>query len=318
MRYFKQYLGAVWAPIGFRWRTRRAAAPAATAAGAAGNSTARANSYEGDLMTNDDFSGAGLFRQTLTFRGNVIIQKTSPLNNSQVIALFNDGGLANLTLSVRALYNTFVGNGGSAAFVHLSNADGTTMSAEISDNIISGTTRPALVENTGASSVTGANNWLRTNAIVGALTGSVQSAAPGFRNVAANDYTLATNSVCIGAAKVSVYGLPGKEYYRDETITRMWRVRAAAQDIGVFESTTTNTSVGPYDPTPLPRLSIAPSGGNAIVSWPLFAADFQLDQSGLSNPILWSQVASGHVTNATNVAATVPSGAGRSFFRLRK
>lgn len=279
---------------------------------------ARANSYEGDLMTNDDFSGAGPFRQTLTFRGNVIVQKTSPLNNSQVIALFNDGGLANLTLSVRALYNTFVGNGGSGAFVHLSNADGTSMNAEISDNIISGTTRPALVENAGAGAVTGAKNWLKTNAIVGALTASVQSAAPGFRNAAANDYTLATDSVCIGAGNVSLYGLPGKEYYRDETITRMWRARGAARDIGAFESTTTNTSAGPYDPPRLPRLGIVPSGGNAIVSWPLFAGDFQLDQSDLNNPVMWSQAPSGYVTNASNIVATVPAGAGRSFFRLRK
>jgi hypothetical protein len=279
---------------------------------------ARANSYEGDLMTNDDFGGAGPFTQTLTFRGNVILQKVSPLNNSQVIALFNDGGQAGLTMSVRAIYNTFVGNGGSAAFVHLSNADGTSMDAEISDNIISGTTRPTLVENAGVSVVTGANNWLRTNAIVGGLTGSVQSAAAGFRNVAANDYTLATNSICIGAASASVYGLPGKEYYRDETITRMWRVRTGARDIGAYESTSTNTPLGPYDPVPMPRLSIGSGGATAIVSWPLFAGDFQLDQSDLNNPISWGPAPSASITNATNIAATVPAGIGSSFFRLRK
>ena len=133
----------------------------------------------------------------------------------------------------------------------------------------------------------------------------MQSAAPGFRNAAANDYTLATNSVCISAGSAFVYGLPGKEYYRDETITRMWRVRAGEGDIGTFESTTTNSSVGPYDAVPLPRLSIVPSGANAVVSWPLFAGDFQLDQSDFNNAISWGQVTSRYVTNATNIAAGV-------------
>lgn len=171
------------------------------------------------------------------------------------MVLFNDTGRTNLTLAVRALYNTFVGNGGSAAFIHLSNADGTQMSAEESDNIVSGTTRPFLVENTNAGSVSGVNNWLPSNATPGALTGSVQSAAPGFRNAATQDYTLASGSVCIGAANTSVYGLPGKEYYRNEITNRQWRARAAARDLGAFESTTTNSSVGPYDSAPLPRLS---------------------------------------------------------------
>jgi hypothetical protein len=279
---------------------------------------ARANSYEGDLMTDDDFSGAGPFTQTLTLRGNVIVQKTSPLNNSQVIAIYNDGGLANLTLNVRALYNTFVGNGGSAAFVHVSNADGTQMNVEISDNIVSGTTRPALVEDSAHGTVSGVRNWLKTNAIVGALAGSVQSAAPGFRNAAASDFMLATNSVCIAAANASVYGLPGKEYYLNEATNRLWRVRAGARDIGAFENTTTNNPVGPYDAVPLPQLNITPSGANAVISWPLFAADFQLDQTDLANPISWSQSSYGAVTNATSIAATVPAGTGRSFFRLRR
>ena len=284
---------------------------------------ARAKSYEGDLMTDDDFSGAGPFSQTLTLRGNVIVQNASPQNNSQVIAIFNDGGLANLSLNVRALYNTFVGNGGSAAMVHVSNADGTQMTAEISDNIISGTTRPALIELAGAASVTGMNNWVKTNAIVGTpaggnLTGSVTSAAPGFRNAAAKDYALATNSVCIGAADASVYGPAANEYYVNELTNRLRRVRDGARDIGALESTTTNPPVGPYDPEPRPDLKITPSGDNAMVSWPLFAADYQLDQSDLDSPVLWSPSAYAAATNAANISVTVPDRSGRSFFRLRR
>jgi len=279
---------------------------------------ARANSYEGDLMTDDDFNGVGPFRQSLTLRGNVIVQKASPLNNSQVIALYNDGGLGNLTLNVRALYNTFVGNGGAAAFVHVSNADGTAMSAEIADNIISGTSRPFLVEDAMHGAVTGANNWLKTNAVVGSLAGSVQSPAPGFRNPGANDYTLAPNSVCIGAANASVFGLPGKEYYLNEATNRFWRLRSGARDLGAFESNSTNLPVGAYDSVPRPRLDIAPSGANAVASWPLFAADFQLDQSDSLNLIAWSPSPYGTITNATNIAANLPPDGATRFFRLRK
>jgi len=284
---------------------------------------ARANSYEGDLMSNDDFSGAGPFVQTMTLRGNVIVQKSNPLNNSQIIAIYNDGGLANLTLNVRAYYNTYIGNGGNAAFIHVSNADGTQMNAEISNNIISGAGRPALIDNTSAASVTGVNNWIRTNATVGTptsgyLSNSVRSASPGFRNAAAQDYTLATNSVCNGAASATVFGLPGREYFFNEATNRQWRIRAAARDIGAFESTTTNSPVGPYSPEPRPRLSIAPAAGNVAVSWPLFAQDFRLERSALGSSTIWSHAPYTNVTNATGIEVIVATSANASTFRLRK
>jgi hypothetical protein len=278
---------------------------------------ARANSYEGDLMTDDDFSGSGPFSQTLTLRGNVIVQKNSPLNNSQVIAIYNDGSLANLTLNVRALYNTFVGNGGSSAFVHVSNADHTLMNTELSDNIIFGTTRPFLVEDTSNGVVTGMNNWLKTGATTGVLTGSVQSAFPGFRNAAAQDYTLTNNSPCVGAASATVFGLPGQEYYLNEATNRQWRVRDAARDLGAFESTTTNHAIGPYAAAPRPKLNVTPATGSATISWPLFAQSFQLEQAG-ALLAAWSNAPIASITNATGVAASVPILISNHFFRLRE
>jgi hypothetical protein len=279
---------------------------------------ARAANYEGDLMTDDDFSGAGPFLQTMTLRGNVFVQNALPGNHSQVVAIFNDAGLANLTLSLSMFYNTFVGVNTNSAFVHVSNANGTQMRADISDNIIYGTKTPVLIENTNAAVVTGLNNWIQSNASPGPLAGSVQTAAPGFRNPAAKDYTLAAGSACIGAANASVFGPPGKEYFQNETTSRRWRIRAAAQDIGAFENTSTNAAVGPYDPPPLPRLGIGKSGPNAVVSWPLFAQDFQLYQSDLDNPITWAVALSGYVTNATGVVATASANLSRQFFRLEK
>src|SRR5207302_9749677 len=70
---------------------------------------ARAAIYEGDLMTDDDFSGAGPFSQSMILRGNVLVQNPLPGNHSQVIAIYNDAGLTNLTLSLQAIYNTFAG-----------------------------------------------------------------------------------------------------------------------------------------------------------------------------------------------------------------
>src|SRR5215831_11564244 len=137
---------------------------------------ARAKNYEGDLMTDDDFDNGtvgGPFTQIMTLRGNVIVQNNQPGNHSQVIAMFNDESYPGLTLTIRALYNTFVGVNTNSAFVHVSNADGTQMNAEISDNIIYGTRTPVLIEDAAAAMVTGSNNWLQTNANVGPLTASI-------------------------------------------------------------------------------------------------------------------------------------------------
>src|SRR5205814_893074 len=177
---------------------------------------------------------------------------------------------------------------------------------------------PTLVESAAAASVTGANNWLQTNAIAGTLTASVQSAAPGFRAPAANDYTLAPGSVCIGAANPSLYGLPGREYFRNEITNRMWRIRAAARDIGAFEAASMATAIGPYDSEPRPQLAAIRSGASVIVSWPLFAADFQLEKSSSLFPAAWSAAAFVPATNASDIRITALMTGGSVFFRLKK
>jgi hypothetical protein len=182
---------------------------------------ARAANYEGDLMTDDDFSGSGTFNQTMWIRGNVFIQNANPGNHSQVLVVFNDTGLANENMSIQVLQNTYIGNGkannagGGAAFVHLSNAEGTAMSATISNNIISGTTLPVLIENTSAGAAAGTNNWLKTGVTPGPLANSVFSAGPGFANSAAFDYTLLPGSAPIGQAAALDSGLPPtREYFQ--------------------------------------------------------------------------------------------------------
>ena len=281
---------------------------------------ARANNYEGDLMSDDDFAseGSGPFTQMLILRGNVIVQNSRPGNHSQVIAVFNDESISNLTLSVEALYNTFVGSYGSSQFVHLSNADGTEMAAEISDNIIYDTSVPYYVETPAAGSVSGVNNWLEAGATVGSLAGSVSSGAPGFRNPVAEDYHLAGGSVCVGAANASVYGLPGKEYYFNEATNRMWRIRAAARDLGAFESTSAGAPVGWSDPVPHPPLAIQHGTNTALLSWPLFGQDYSIFASTLAPPIRWIAATFATATNATNVTATISASSNFNFFQLEK
>jgi hypothetical protein len=269
-------------------------------------------------MTDDDFSGTGSFSQTMTLVGNVFVQNALPGNHSQVIAMYNDGGLANLTLSLHMLYNTFVGVNTNSALVHVSNADGTQMTAEISDNIIYGTKTAVLIEDTNNAVVTGHSNWLQTNALSGPLTGSIRSAAPGFRNPSAKDYTLVAGSPCIGAATASVSAFPGQEYFQGETTNRLWRPRNTALDLGAFESTTSSNAVGPYDPFPSPALQIGYSNNTPNLTWPLFAQDFQLLSTGPSGPLNWNVASATVVTNLNGVSARPAPGQISMFFRLKR
>lgn len=284
---------------------------------------ARARNYEGDLMTNDDFSGTGPFSQTMLIRGNVFIQNSNPGNHAQVLVIFNDTGLANENMSMQILGNTYVGNGipgngGGAAFVHLANADGTTMSAVISNNIISGTTVPILIENPTHGSVAGANNWLKSGVAPGPLTGSIFSAAPGFQNAAGFDFTLGIGSAAIGAAVGLASGLaPAREYFQNQTVTQHFRSRATAQDLGAFESTTNSVGVGPYDAQPSPVLTARLSAGNVMLAWPLTASGFVLERvATLDQSAAWTAIPGLYPNDATGFGLVLPQSGNQGFYRL--
>ncbi len=213
------------------------------------NWLSRAKSYTGDLMTNDDYANnpTGTLSQSMTFRGNVIFEGSTPANTGQIIALYNDEASGSpVSFHVTALYNTLVGAGAHAAFIHLSNADGTTMSAELDDNVLSGTTVATLVETAGSAMVTGTSNWLQTGTSTTGLTGSVLGADPGFTAAATDDFVPLATSACVGAANDTVTGLPTDEYYENEVVTRLYRVRGSAKDIGAFEHDTMGPGIGPY------------------------------------------------------------------------
>ncbi len=209
---------------------------------------ARAKAYEGDLMADDDYDGTGAFTQQLTFVGNVVFQGTTQQNGGQIIAVYNDAGASGLTLNVTLAYNTFIGpTGGHAALVHLSNADGTPMNAELDDNLIVGAAAAVNVEDDSAGHVSGTHNWMTTGTAASGLTGTVFGLNPMFKDAANEDFTLAATSSAIGAASETIGPtlIPTEEYYRNETIARMTRARASAHDVGAFESTTVGGGMGP-------------------------------------------------------------------------
>jgi hypothetical protein len=212
------------------------------------NWLSRAKSYAGDLMTNDDYANnpVGSLAQSMIFRGNVINEGAQE-NDSQILALYNDEASGSpVTFHITALYNTLYGTGGDAALVHLADSDGTVMSAELDDNLIYGTSVATLIDNPPSSTVTGANNWLQTGTATHGLVGSVFGTNPGFKNAASLDFVPLASSPCVGAANDTVAGLPVDEYYENEIVTRMYRVRASAKDIGAFEHDTTGPGIGPY------------------------------------------------------------------------
>jgi hypothetical protein len=68
-----------------------------------------------------------------------------------------------------------------------------------------------------------------------------------------------------------------------------------------------------------PYLSVTRSNTSVVVSWPLPALDFVLDQTATltGSPPPWVQVPFPYVTNATDIFITVPSPAANRFYRLR-
>ena len=73
-----------------------------------------------------------------------------------------------------------------------------------------------------------------------------------------------------------------------------------------------------YGDAVAPSLAIAKMNSSVIVSWPVTALNFQLqDSTNLASPIAWSPVAQPAVTNGAQISVTVPTSADRKFFRLK-
>lgn len=71
---------------------------------------------------------------------------------------------------------------------------------------------------------------------------------------------------------------------------------------------------------PPPQLALdVPSGTNVVVSWPLYASDYQLfSTTNLAPPVAWSSAAGTAVTNGLVISATLPHTNGSMFFQLQR
>lgn len=66
-----------------------------------------------------------------------------------------------------------------------------------------------------------------------------------------------------------------------------------------------------------PILSISYTGGNSLLSWPAWAADFTLQATGsLTPPVAWTNVLGTLQTNGDNVQTALPTPDQQTFFRL--
>jgi hypothetical protein len=81
-----------------------------------------------------------------------------------------------------------------------------------------------------------------------------------------------------------------------------------------------NSSGGVHGFLAMPeRLSIANSGTNLLLSWPVASERFQLQITpSLSGETIWSPVAEGAVTNGSIVSVLVPASPGAACFRLMR
>jgi len=71
--------------------------------------------------------------------------------------------------------------------------------------------------------------------------------------------------------------------------------------------------------SPSPQLSIANTGANFLLSWPVTAVPFQLESApALSGDGLWAAVTQVPVTNGTTVSVLVPATNANAFFRLKQ
>jgi MYXO-CTERM domain-containing protein len=208
------------------------------------NWIARAANYEGDIMTGHDPN------HTLLLRGNVFLGNASPGNGSTMWTLFNDSGDADVTMDITLVHNTiYLPGGSSAALVAVRNDSLTSASVTMHNNIVVGAQQAYRISDDNNDNVTvaGSNNWFETGIDVGALTGSLSGAEPGFNDLGALDFTLAAGSAAIGSADTNAPSPPDREYFENEDNPMKFRWRLSAADLGAFESTTAGEGFGPYD-----------------------------------------------------------------------
>jgi hypothetical protein len=201
---------------------------------------ARPGNYVGDIMTCEYLCSPEPIDQFMTLRGNVIIQG-NPANESQLIALYNDGGGNINSMNITLLYNTVIGTARNPdldhMLVHMVNI-GIQTHTTLHNNIVYEVGELAIPDDPEAGnwSVSGGNNWVSVDTDDAGLANTITGTDPGFVDRAGLDFTLLDGAPVVGEADITVVGIPTYEYYKNETLAMQFRHRPSANDLGAFES----------------------------------------------------------------------------------
>lgn len=206
------------------------------------NWIARAWNYEADMMTGPDD------HHEMLFRGNVLVTHPSPENSGQVFAMVNDAGRDGVSMHLRILWNTIIVQGDSnPRLVNLRNDGLASVSVEISNNVIVGTTRlvDAHDEMLTNWSLAGGSNHVPSGADASGLSDTLFGDDPGFA-AGANNFRPRPDSPLAGAADLGISPAPAREYAEDEVVALLGRARPNAADIGALGVDSTGATYGAY------------------------------------------------------------------------
>lgn len=105
--------------------------------------------------------------------------------------------------------------------------------------------------------------------------------------------------------------------------TQIWTIQIIPTDVDNSDSTgfgqgIWSTWITQLQVASVPQLTIARSGADALISWPLFAANFQLQSNDNLNSTNWAPVTQPLTTNGNQISTLVPISSPQNFFRLQQ
>ena len=215
-----------------------------------------AGSYMGGIMDYRLDGTSGLtFSQTLTLKGNIIIQTREALNDAQVFVMYYDGNRTNsIDMRINMYYNTFVGFGDNAALIHATDSSIHGQSAYLYNNIFYGNHRPFRLDTTNNVHMESRNNWWPDgydySSYSAYMSDSHFGASPGFVDPSHGDYSLTASSDLINSANTSICELPVFQLSSSHENLNYIQ-RASAFDLGAIETTEAEPdSIPPSRPSP--------------------------------------------------------------------
>jgi hypothetical protein len=100
--------------------------------------------------------------------------------------------------------------------------------------------------------------------------------------------------------------------------THFWTIQMFPSAVDPDTGGTWSTQITEIIATTAPPLTIASAGTNVLVTWPLYAANYQLQATtNLLNAASWNLVTNSISTNGLNLSALVAKTATAKFFRLK-